>query len=614
MVVNYSIIYFLNALQEGIVNNLELRMVKKRTISFEIIKLFWNASKRYPRQLVLSFVSIPYNITLFIITPLWLAKITDILYKQDQFSTAEFLKYLGLLAATIALGIIFNTIAFNSLANLQGPVWRDLEVSAYEKLLNSSYNFHTNTFSGSLVAKLGRFSKAYLGLTDSFFDGLLGIVVNFTAAIVVIAYFDKQIALVVLVLVVVFGIIILRQSRNRKPLRERAAVQESIYTAHLADSLSNMSSVLFFSRQQHERRKFYRESDKKQRYNVRYWEISVDNGSLILILGGILQIIVIGMSAISIRKSLMPISTLIILQAYLFKINDSFFKTSSVTRRIEQSFTDATEMVEILLQPDEIVDKPGAKAFRPSQGEIVFHDVSFQYHEGKRTALFEKFNLQIAPGEKIGLVGHSGSGKTTLTKLLLRLMDLREGQILLDGESITDIKQASVRSSIAYVPQEPVMFHRSIMENIRYGRLDASTEEVKEAARLANANGFIEKLPTGYDTLVGERGMKLSGGQRQRIAIARAILKDAPIVVLDEATSALDSKSEGLIQDALWKLMENKTAIVIAHRLSTIQKMNRIVLIEDGKIKEMGSHQELLAHNGEYASLWAHQSGGFLKD
>jgi ATP-binding cassette subfamily B protein len=222
--------------------------------------------------------------------------------------------------------------------------------------------------------------------------------------------------------------------------------------------------------------------------------------------------------------------------------------------------------------------------------------------------------LKIKAGEKVGLVGHSGSGKTTLTRILLRFSDIQKGTIAIDGQDITHITQDDLRRHIAYVPQEPILFHRSLAENIGYGQANASQAEIKAVAKLAHADEFIASLPEKYKTLVGERGVKLSGGQRQRVAIARAMLKNAPILVLDEATAALDSESEALIQDALWKLMEGRTAIVVAHRLSTIQKMDRIIVMDDGKVIEQGTHKELLRLNGQYAKLWQRQSGGFIED
>ena len=223
-------------------------------------------------------------------------------------------------------------------------------------------------------------------------------------------------------------------------------------------------------------------------------------------------------------------------------------------------------------------------------------------------------DLRVEPGEKVGLVGRSGGGKTTITRLLLRFADVQAGAILIGGQPVDGVPQSALRALIAYVPQDPSMFHRSIADNIRVGRPGASDREVRLAAGMAHAAEFIDALPAGYETLVGERGLKLSGGQRQRIAIARAILKDAPILILDEATSSLDSESEALIQDALWKLMADRTAIVIAHRLSTVRRMDRLVVIDGGRTVEQGTHDELLLAGGRYASLWAHQSGGFLGD
>ncbi len=267
------------------------------------------------------------------------------------------------------------------------------------------------------------------------------------------------------------------------------------------------------------------------------------------------------------------------------------------------------DALKIASHPHEITDQNDGKELHVKDAEIAFKDVDFAYGEG---GVFETLNVTIKPHERVALVGHSGAGKSTFVNLILRFFDLQSGQILIDGQDIKDVTQKSLRDNIAYIPQDTALFHRSLMENIRYGSLDASDEEVKRAAKEAHADLFIESLPKKYDTLVGERGIKLSGGQRQRIAIARAILKDAPILLLDEATSALDSESEQVIQDSLKKLMTGKTVIAIAHRLSTIASMDRILVFKDGQIIEEGTHQSLLDQNGHYAKLWAMQSGGFL--
>jgi ATP-binding cassette subfamily B protein len=272
-------------------------------------------------------------------------------------------------------------------------------------------------------------------------------------------------------------------------------------------------------------------------------------------------------------------------------------------------------MAQILEIKPEIADPKKPRKFTPKSADVSFEDIDFRYQDAnKDDYLFRDLSIAIKSGEKIGLVGHSGSGKTTITKLLLRFMDIQGGRILIDGQDISKVKQTELRKYISYVPQEPLLFHRSLRENIGYGKLNATNQEIIEAAKQANAHEFVEQLSEGYDTLVGERGIKLSGGQKQRVAIARAMIKDAPILVLDEATSALDSESEQLIQDALWKLMAGRTAIVIAHRLSTIQKMDRILVMDNGRILEDGSHTELIAAKGKYAELWAHQSGGFIKE
>jgi ATP-binding cassette subfamily B protein len=300
--------------------------------------------------------------------------------------------------------------------------------------------------------------------------------------------------------------------------------------------------------------------------------------------------------------------------SYTTTIVDQLFQFSNnALRNYNRSIGDASQMIATLAEPPAVTDPSGPESAKIKTGDIAFQNVVFK-HDGSDDAIFDKLSLRIRHGEKIGLVGHSGSGKTTFTRLLLRFSDIDDGEILIDGQNIARITQDDLHKVIAYVPQEPLLFHRSIQENIAYGDSEASDAAVKLAAKRANADEFITSLPDGYDTLVGERGVKLSGGQRQRIAIARAMLKDAPILVLDEATSALDSESEVLIQDALWKLMEGRTAIIIAHRLSTIQHMDRIIVLDEGRIAEEGSHKKLIKAGGTYARLWAHQSGGFIDD
>jgi ATP-binding cassette subfamily B protein len=297
---------------------------------------------------------------------------------------------------------------------------------------------------------------------------------------------------------------------------------------------------------------------------------------------------------------------------YTMVVTDSLWEINQIMRNYTKVLGDAHDMVEILSLPASVADRTD-RPLQPGPGEVRFEGVRFAHEDRAADPLFDGFDLVVAPGEKVGLVGHSGSGKTTLTRLLLRFSDVDAGRILIDGQDVRDVSQASLRRAVAYVPQEPLLFHRSLRENIAYGSPDASDAQVRDAAAQAQALDFIEALPEGFATLVGERGVKLSGGQRQRIAIARAILKDATLLVLDEATSALDSASEAQIQRALAQAMRGRTTVVIAHRLSTVASMDRIVVMAQGRILEQGKPADLLRDGGAYADLWTQQSGGFMR-
>lgn len=326
------------------------------------------------------------------------------------------------------------------------------------------------------------------------------------------------------------------------------------------------------------------------------------------------QIITVALAIYLYSNDLVSIAALVFALTYMSRLTSSLFDLTPIIRNIEQAFLDASTITEILEEKTDVIDDPAATKLTVNKGGVVFDNVSFSYDKISKDHAIDHVSLDIKPGQRIGLAGQSGGGKTTLTKLLLRFANLTDGTISIDGQDISKVTQDSLRSAIAYVPQEAYLFHRSLRENIAYGKPDATDAEIWKAIRQANAEEFTRNLPDGLDTLVGERGVKLSGGQRQRIAIARAILKDAPILILDEATSALDSESEMLIQDALEKLMKNRTSIVIAHRLSTIAKLDRIIVLEKGSIIEDGSHTHLLKQNGTYANLWNHQSGGFLEE
>lgn len=588
-------------------------MSQNRKLYRETLRIYWRFAREQKKHLAFVLFAVLFHVSIYVASPLVVANIIGSLANGND-NPVDYGILILVLATLQVAGAIFDNIAIKAQIRTQLYGAEQIELYMLRTLQQKSYAFFTNNFAGSLVNDYIKFVGAYVGIIDITTQRLLSFTTTYVFSVGVIAYYDLRLAITFAVLTLAFLFVAYRQTRVRVPLRRAANIAISKRTGSLADILANIITVKTFAHEKQEERIFQKYVKDVTITSKKSWYKGTNNSFVVLLFSGILLVVSVAGAVTGVLNNSLDIAIIILVQAYAFRITGGIYEMSGFIKSFEQGLSDAIPMTERLLEEPEIKDSVSAKSFRPNNGTVAFKNVSFQYKENKQQKLFEDFTLDIASGEKIGLVGRSGSGKTTLTTLLLRFMDVVEGQILLDGVDITDIKQTSVRNAIAYVPQEPIMFHRSIMENIRYGRLNATEEEVHEAARLAYASEFIEKLPHGYDTLVGERGMKLSGGQRQRVAIARAILKNAPIIVLDEATSALDSESEQLIQDALAKLMQKRTAIVIAHRLSTIQKMDRIVLLEDGQIKEVGSHEYLLKQNGDYAKLWKRQSGGFLPD
>lgn len=488
-----------------------------------------------------------------------------------------------------------------------------IDIRLFKHLTDKSVTFHSNKMSGGIVSNFNKL----IGMIERFWDTVvwdmlptLTTIVSVSVALSFI-YWQYAIALAVLSIMIIF-IIIKTQSRM-VPISKDVAQQSSIRTAYMADAISNISAIKAYSREDDELSNFTKIVDQYRKAQMREMKSVVlitGTFSIIMIITNICAFIA---AVLAVQYHFTNVGSIYLIIVYTMNVSNQVWKVAGSTRSYIRIVGDSSPMIEIL--DSEVEVKDPAKPINPkiSNGKIEFKKVEFK-HEQAKTPIFKNFSLVIKPGERVGLVGESGSGKTSLTRILLRFSDIKKGVICIDNQDISKLKQADLRNSIAYAPQEPVLFHRSIRENISYGKPDATEEEIKEAARQANALNFIEVLKDGFDTLVGERGVKLSGGQRQRIAIARAILKDAPVLVLDEATSALDSENEKLIQGAFDRLMKNRTSIVIAHRLSTIAKLDRIIVLNDGQIVEEGSHNKLLKQNGVYARLWSHQSGGFIKD
>lgn len=536
-------------------------------------------------------------------------------YANEQVVTLAGLKwYIAGYVASVVLGVITWRLQVVAVWMYETRSMQRIMDYVFNHLQRQSSDFHANRFGGSLVSQANKFVGGYERLMDDFTWGITTSLVAFIASFAILLTVSPLYAFVLLLASAAYFTVMLRLTRKQLPYDRALASSESDRTAKLADNVTNVATVRAFAGEELENSLFHQQTSlTKQAYNDLLRQV-FKNDTISHIGTGSISILAFvgGLVAISVFNA--PIGVLFLTVSYTLTLSRRLWEARRMMRNINRSFGDASDMTQILSLEPEVQDAVNTPPFRAVEGRVQFEQVTFRYLDGNSGNVFENLNLSIQAGEKVGLVGPSGGGKTTITKLILRFMDIQSGAISIDGRNINDMRLADLRASITSVPQEPLLFHRGIIDNIRYGNPDASHADVERVAKLAHAHDFIKDLPQGYDTLVGERGVKLSGGQRQRIAIARAMLKDAPILLLDEATSALDSESEKLIQDALWKLMKDRTAIVIAHRLSTIQHMDRIVVIDKGKIVESGNHRELLKKNGAYARLWAHQSGGFLEE
>lgn len=518
-----------------------------------------------------------------------------------------------ILLALMLLQVVFWRINDYTFLRRQAKTLRDMEQFIFDRLQAHSYRFFTDNFAGSLTTQFNRFLKSYEQLEDTFEFELLTTTVTLVFAIGVLLFIAPVLGIALFVWAVLFIGLITWLTIKKSPLTRGASAADSRVTANIADAITNMLNVKIFARRSFESKRFSHTSQDRFQKRWRSWlyDAHIRNIRWVFVVG--FMFVYLYLSITLVADGSVSMSAVLAAQLYIMMIYSQLFNLNRTIEHIQLAFADASEMTEILDRTPEIQDPAKPETVRINDGAINFKNVGFCY-EKETQNVFTDLNIAIQPGQKVGLVGHSGSGKSTLTRLLMRFADIQVGEILLDGQNIARITQDDLRSKLAYVPQEPILFHRSLMENIRYGRSDATDEEVYEAARRAHAADFIENLPHGYETMVGERGIKLSGGEKQRVAIARAMLSRAPILILDEATSALDSKSEKLITTALHELMKNRTTIVVAHRLSTIRKMDRILVMQNGQIIEDGPHQVLLDQKGEYAELWSHQSGGFIEE
>ena len=546
------------------------------------------------------------------IPPLVVAHLLGGVIENEQMSWSTVAPWVLLFGASVLIGEVFWRFAIAGLIVAESRSLEALYVEGMDELLARDLNFFHDNFAGSLTKKVIAYAKSFEMVVDTLAFSVLSNILPLLFVIPVLWSFSPWLVLFLFGMLTVTAASVIPLIRRRKKLVDERETASNVVAGHVADCLANIDAVRVFAQEESEAaihranaHDFATKAGRSWRYqNMRVDMVTAPYYALTNTVGVVI-------AAMIGRNSALGFEAVFITFTYFVNCTEIVWQFNDIYRNIESALSEAAQFGDVLLDEPTVLDPVAPIALAPVDSSVEFRSVRFA-HGRSGDALFDDFDLRIEAGERVGLVGRSGGGKTTLTKLLLRLMDIDEGMILVGGQDISSLRQADLRGQMAYVPQDPVMFHRSLRDNLAFGRPDASMADIEAAAAAAHAAEFIEQLPDGYDTLVGERGIKLSGGQRQRVAIARALLRHAPILLLDEATSSLDSESEALIQPALLALMEKRTAIVIAHRLSTVQHMDRLLVLDDGRVVEQGTHRELVRRNGVYASLWAHQSGGFL--
>lgn len=582
---------------------------RKKTHTKAVLQTFWKYTDQHRGLFIFTICGVFIQQAAYVLSPIYLKNFTNALTHPGVATAAitaplwvyAFLQFMGWVGGRMEMGGGLTMII---------RAQEKMSEESFAYLIRHSYHFFSSSFSGALVRKVGRYKDAYERLYYSIQTSVLPAVLYIVGITTVLFLRNVLLGSILLAWVLLFIFAQWILIRRQQPLRHKRVEEDSNLTATLADAIGNQNTIALFAATKYEDARVHDASTRLHTALRKLWHFDLTMYGIQGILSIIIQIGLLWAAFIFQQRGALTVGDIVLIQAYIFGLFNHVWGLGREFRVIYNSVADASEMVEILQTPHEVQDAPNAKKLQVEKGAIAFTDVEFYFHSEK--GVLHNFNLTIDGGQKVALVGPSGAGKSTITKLLLRLFDVKSGTIEIDGQNIAQVTQDSLRETISFVPQEPILFHRTLMENIRYGRLDATDAEVIEAAKQAHCHEFISQLPQGYETFVGERGIKLSGGERQRVAIARAILKNAPILVLDEATSSLDSESEALIQDALATLMEGKTVIVIAHRLSTIMKMDRIIVLQQGAIVADGTHDELLAEGGLYQKLWNIQAGGFL--
>ncbi|MDE1945567.1 MAG: ABC transporter ATP-binding protein [Patescibacteria group bacterium] len=587
---------------------------KKPARAGAVLRAYSAAAFRYPRLLGASVIATVVIEASAVVAPLYLKQFVNVLAGGTA-APRVVESIVWILAAYALVNLAAwagQRVRLHALGRLEARAMADLYNQAFGYLIGHSHEFFISNFTGTLTRRVTRYARSFESVFDNLLMNLFPAGLFLVGVVAILSSRSVWLGASLFASTALFIYIQYRMVMRLLPLRAAREEKDSRVTGALSDAVMNHATITAFAAAPHERAYLGAVAEEWQDATKR----AMDGYSWIYAIQGLLsvgiEIAILGGTAFLWQRGVLTVGDFVLVQVYIISLMSRVWSIGRNMRQLHDAFSEATEMLDIMELPHGIRDAAGAEPLVAREGSITFDHVRFEYHDSQE--VLRDFELAIAPREKVALIGSSGAGKTTIAKLLLRLYDVSGGAISIDGQDIAQVTQESLRRAIAFVPQEPMLFHRSLMDNIRYGRQGATDDEVVEAAKQAHCYEFISRYPEGFQTMVGERGVKLSGGERQRVAIARAILKDAPILVLDEATSSLDSESERLIQDALLRLMKGKTVIAIAHRLSTVMHMDRLIVMERGAVLLSGTHDELLAHGSNlYKKLWEIQAGGFIR-